>query len=1014
MNWMPSSFRLVALLLCLLTSMFAGTRTQAQDTLSTTWATSLGGGASEGFQVTAGCDLQGFDIVLDITAPGSNWAGDMAMAVTAPNGNRIEIGGYNTGFGYVEAGAWPSSWNTSADGIFTASVTDLAQYDLAGSGCWLIEVMNAWTTGAVSDYVLSLDLIGLCDEGDAPGCIDPGALNYDACAMADDGSCTYPPLSAGFTWTSACGLPETATFADISLGNVVTYDWTFESGQPASSMAETPVVSWDVPGSYNVTLTVGDGEGGTSVFMDVITVGENLHRLEIDITPDAFPQETSFAVLNANGDTLQMGGVEGLDACVPEGCLSVWLMDSGADGFSVGGTYQIRYDGAVLRDGEHFDAAQLTLTGCPVGSSCDDPLTLILDAEQLGPQDFLAPSEDNWYVFEVDTTGQFRFATCGVTSCDTRIHLYDYCDMAIFETSSEAFITMSDDDCDLQSVVTPILTAGETIYMRLEGDGDCNGGNGGIPFQAEFLGGIPGCMNIEACNYLPIATSPDTCFLAGDPECPNIGPDLIINGPRAFSTLELTTESNSDACMISEGCIQGYGTREVVRFDTEIANIGTEDYFIGAPSAQPDQFEWDACHNHYHYEGYADYSLYSAGGSPLPTVGFKNGFCILDLGSCNYGGGPQKYTCSNMGITAGCQDIYSRYLDCQWIDITDLEAGDYTLVIRVNWDYSPDANGSYELNYANNAVAVCFSFERDVDGNATNFAKYEDCEVPVDCLGHPFGMEEPDCAGNCPGFLVKGDLDQDGEVDADDPLMYADLLAEGVETSAPCVDLNSDGTLSITDVALAADCAHLGHNHLGANGVEDHCDWNGTLLVPDEEVFFSLAYPHEDSSFVDVYLHNPQSWVSGWSIQLEGATFTSMTPLFDTTGYAHLFHMNSSGMAFGVALEDSLIHKSTLPQPLVRFTFEDAPGDICLLDVAEVTNEDRHNVTANASGCVTPGTFCLGDINDNGIRDVGDLLEALGVFGCLLECGPADVDNDGIVGVNDLLIMLGLFGDPCQ
>ena len=37
-----------------------------------------------------------------------------------------------------------------------------------------------------------------------------------------------------------------------------------------------------------------------------------------------------------------------------------------------------------------------------------------------------------------------------------------------------------------------------------------------------------------------------------------------------------------------------------------------------------------------------------------PTIGFKNGFCVLDLGSCNYGGGPQKYTCSNMGITASC------------------------------------------------------------------------------------------------------------------------------------------------------------------------------------------------------------------------------------------------------------------------------------------------------------------------------------------------------------------------
>ena len=543
MNRMPSHPRLLAALLGFVACFFVAGTAQGQDTLSTTWAGNLGGGASEGFQVTAGCALQSFDIVLDITAPGSNWAGDMAMAVTAPNGNRIEIGGYNLGFGYVEAGPWPSSWNTSADGIFTASITDLAQYELAGAGCWLVEIMNAWNTGAVSEYALSLDLIGLCDEGDAPGCIDPGALNYNACALSDDGSCIYPPLSAGFTWVSTCGLPEMATFEDISLGNVVTYAWSFESGDPASSDAAAPMVTWDTPGSYEVTLTVGDGTGSTSTFMDVITAGENLHRLEIDITPDAFPQETSFAVLNANGDTLHSGGVEGLDACVPDECLSVWLMDSGADGFSVGGTYQIRFDGNLLRDGEHFDAAQLTLAGCPVGSSCDDPLSLVLDSELEGPQGFLSPSADSWYVFEVDTTGQYRFATCGVTGCDTRIHLYDYCDMAIFETSSEAFITMSDDDCDLQSIVTPILIAGETIYMRLEGDGSCNGGNEGVPFEAEFLGGIPGCMNIEACNYLPIATSPDTCYLAGDPECPNIGPDLIINGPRAYSTLELTTEN---------------------------------------------------------------------------------------------------------------------------------------------------------------------------------------------------------------------------------------------------------------------------------------------------------------------------------------------------------------------------------------------------------------------------------------------------------------------------------------
>lgn len=986
----------------------------AQDTTQVNWAGSLAGNESAAIELTAGCSLDAFFISLDIVAPGSNWAGDMAIAITAPNGNRIEYGGYNTGFGYVDAGSWPSSWNTTADGNFTATVTELDQYDLSGSGCWLVEIMNAWTSGAASDCVMALDLIGPCASGDSEGCTDEGALNFDACAMVDDGSCVYPALSAGFTWTSTCGLPESVQFEDISLGNVAAHSWTFDAGSPSTSTDPAPLVIWTDAGDHVVTLTVSDPEGGTSTYIDTVHAGEYLHRLEIDITPDAFPQETSFAVLDANGDTLHTGDAGGLDVCVPDGCLSVWLLDSGADGFSIGGTYQIRYDGAILRDGEHFDAAQLTLIGCPQGSSCNDPLPLTITLQDTA-QFLTAPMESSWYVMQVDTTAQYRFSTCGQTDCDTRIHLYDYCDMAVFETSTEAFLTMSEDDCGIQSVVTPVLTSGQTVYIHVEGDGGlCADGAVGVPFEASYLGGIPGCMNIEACNYLPIATTPAPCYLVGDPECPNIGPDLIIDGLRAYSTLEMTTENSNDACMIAEGCIQGYGVREIVRFDTEIANIGTEDYFIGAPSANPEQFEWDACHNHYHYEGYADYALYTAGGSALPTIGFKNGFCVMDLGSCNYGGGPQKYTCSNMGITAGCQDIYSRYLDCQWVDITDLPGGDYTLVIRVNWDYSPDANGSYELNYANNAAAICFSFERDADGNAVNFTKTQDCPVPLDCIGHPYGTVEPDCAGNCPGYLTKGDLDQDGELDEDDPLLYADLLMDGVNTDAPCIDLNDDGALSVTDVALAASCAHYGHNHLGDDGVENHCDWNGPLLVPDQSVQFSLILPHEDSSYVDVYVHNPTSWLSGWSIQLEGADFTEMTPLFDTTGYAHLFHFDASGFAFGVAMEDSLIHKSTLPQPLIRLHFESAGEEICLLEAAEVTNEDRHNVAATGGGCITPGTFCLGDVNGNGIRDVGDLLNALGVFGCDADCGPSDVDSDGIVGVNDLLIMLGLFGTPCQ
>ena len=85
---------------------------------------------------------------------------------------------------------------------------------------------------------------------------------------------------------------------------------------------------------------------------------------------------------------------------------------------------------------------------------------------------------------------------------------------------------MSDDDCGLQSVVTPVLTSWtspSTSTSKADG-GLCDAGAGGVPFEARYLGGIPGCMNIEACNYLPIATTPDTCYPGRRPRMPQHRP----------------------------------------------------------------------------------------------------------------------------------------------------------------------------------------------------------------------------------------------------------------------------------------------------------------------------------------------------------------------------------------------------------------------------------------------------------------------------------------------------------
>ncbi len=52
---------------------------------------------------------------------------------------------------------------------------------------------------------------------------------------------------------------ESVHFRDLSTGNVMTWNWTFEGGEPATSAEQNPVVTYNLAGSYAVTLTVSDG-----------------------------------------------------------------------------------------------------------------------------------------------------------------------------------------------------------------------------------------------------------------------------------------------------------------------------------------------------------------------------------------------------------------------------------------------------------------------------------------------------------------------------------------------------------------------------------------------------------------------------------------------------------------------------------------------------------------------------------------------------------------------------------
>jgi hypothetical protein len=152
-----------------------------------------------------------------------------------------------------------------------------------------------------------------------------------------------------------------------------------------------------------------------------------------------------------------------------------------------------------------------------------------------------------------------------------------------------------------------------------------------------------------------------------------------------------------DACELVEQCIGAAGSRRLLRFTTSVGNIGNADLDLGPtppPGVSSGIFIWSECHMHHHVMGFADYTLTDATG--LVATGHKQGFCVEDdeqLEPLE----PAHYTCTFQGISVGWADVYDRGLPCQWIDVTDVPSGTYTLTVTIDAsgllpDSNPDNN----------------------------------------------------------------------------------------------------------------------------------------------------------------------------------------------------------------------------------------------------------------------------------------------------------------------------------
>lgn len=291
-----------------------------------------------------------------------------------------------------------------------------------------------------------------------------------------------------------------------------------------------------------------------------------------------------------------------------------------------------------------------------------------------------------WYCWTAPTNLPVTFDTIG-SGFDTILGIYTGSDLA-----SLTVVTNKDDisgATNRMSRVTFTPVTGTTYRIAVDG-----------------FGGARGVMEL---NWNQAGTAL---------------PDLIVWGPAAapYITSKDFLTSGPDACEYLEGCAAA-GERTILRFNMETRNIGFADLILGIPVTNS-LFRYATCHKHYHFESFAQYTLLDTNLNPVMlgtnvVVGRKVGFCVLDFFPWRPGAATtKKYDCgasanaltnSPQGIQAGWADVYTADLDCQFIDITGVPAGEYKLQIAVN----PD-NVLVEERYDNNSTIVDITIPPDI------------------------------------------------------------------------------------------------------------------------------------------------------------------------------------------------------------------------------------------------------------------------------------------------------------
>lgn len=193
--------------------------------------------------------------------------GTYSVTLTATNGANSDVEVRNNIITVVQGAQ--ANFNALPGGL---SVTLNDQSVGATSWSWTFGDGQSSTAQNPSHTYASGGTYQVCLTADNNNC---PASNYCTSVTVNASSTGVPQAAISISSSSIC-MGDTVNFYDQSTNNPSSYQWTFPGGTPATSTLQNPVVIYNTPGIYSVTLVATNSLGSnTSTYPSYVVVNSN-------------------------------------------------------------------------------------------------------------------------------------------------------------------------------------------------------------------------------------------------------------------------------------------------------------------------------------------------------------------------------------------------------------------------------------------------------------------------------------------------------------------------------------------------------------------------------------------------------------------------------------------------------------------------------------------------------------------------------------------------------------------